>query len=118
MRRLLFSLVVALGMAACASSTSPTPTLNGSWTGSDANTALSLTLTQTGTQVTGTGQLVSGGTYPLTVTGTVAAPAFSLTMTPGQFAPVAYTGSLSHDTLKGRLNGSGIDDESITLTRQ
>ncbi|MGH7647106.1 MAG: hypothetical protein ACREND_03235 [Gemmatimonadaceae bacterium] len=118
MRRPLVSIVIALGMAACGSSTSPAPTLNGSWTGSDPNSSLSLTLTQSGTQVTGTGQLVSGTTYPLTVTGIVAEPAFSLSMTPGQFAPVTYTGSLSHDSLTGRLNGSGFDNESITLARQ
>jgi hypothetical protein len=105
-------------MAACGSSTSPAPALNGSWTGTAQDVALSVTLTQSGTQVTGTGQLVSGETFPVTVTGTFAAPGFALTLTPDQFVPVTYTGSISHDTLTGHLNGSGFDNQSLTLTRQ
>lgn len=79
---------------------------------------MSLTLSQTGTSVSGTGSISGGGnTIPLTASGTYVAPDLSLTLSSDGFQPTSYTGSLSHGTITGTLNGSGFNNASMTLTR-
>ncbi|HVX41971.1 MAG TPA: hypothetical protein VHB25_20585 [Gemmatimonadaceae bacterium] len=80
---------------------------------------MTLTLSQDGSQVTGSGQINSGGTaVALTANGTFAAPSVSLNLSATGFEAMNYTGSLSGNTIAGTINGSGFSNLNLTLTRQ
>lgn len=118
MRRPFFSLLVALAIVGCGSSTSPDASVAGSWSGSSGGIDMSLTLSQHNRAVTGTGQLSGGSnSIALTASGTYVEPAVSLTLSASGYQSTEFTGSLSHGTITGYLNGSGFTNMSMTLTR-
>lgn len=79
---------------------------------------MSLTLQQAGTQVTGYGSLTGpGGVAALTVTGSLTAPSFSLTIESAGYPWLNFAGTVNGKTMVGTLNGSGVTNVSVTLTR-
>jgi hypothetical protein len=69
--------------------------------------------------VTGNGTFrFPGSANALTVTGTYLPPALSLTLqTPG-FEDTNLSATVEKDRMRGTLNGSGFQNESVTLARQ
>ena len=125
MRTLTAVLLLALApvLAACGdSSTEPrTPSASGTWTGVVNGGTFTLTLAeQNGGTLTGAGSLQgSGGAVSVTVTGTHVHPSISLTIKSTGFEDLNYTGQFVNDNaISGNLNGSGFNNETLTLMRQ
>lgn len=125
MRTLTAVLLLALApvLAACGdSSTGPkTPSASGTWTGVMTVGTVTLTLVeQDGGTITGAGNLQgSGGAVSVTVTGTHVHPSITLTMQSTGFKDMNYTGQFVNDNaISGNLNGSGFNNETLTLMRQ
>ena len=82
-----------------------------------------LTLSDSDGAVTGSGTMFENGVpLSLSVVGTAANGTFSLTISRVGHAPFTYTGSVrvtgSATTLVGVGNGSGFQNQPITLTKQ
>lgn len=96
--------------------------VTGTYSGSNQGVTVTLTLTESGGTVTGSGTIVEGAnTFPVTVAGTFNAPNVNLTLTSAQLqAPIQLTGTVSNDgrTINGTMNGSGLNNFTITLTLQ
>jgi hypothetical protein len=92
----------------------------GPWQGTLINAALTMTLSETGGVISGTGNIIFGGTQalPLTYTGTYTAPNITITATPAGFQPFTITAVVSLTSMVGKINGSGFVNESLTLTKQ
>jgi hypothetical protein len=134
MRRLLrLVLLGALGTATAAStcdegspdkSIAPSiPSLTGTWAGVMERLTMRLTLSERDGSVTGSGTMFESGVpRSLSVAGTVANGAFSLTISRAERAPFIYTGSIqvtgAATTMVGVGNGSGFQNEPMTLTKQ
>ena len=98
-------------------------TLNGIWQGPIDHLTMRLTLTESNGSVTGSGTMLENGvSFALSVSGTSSNGAFSLTIAEVEHAPFTYTGNLqaseSATTLVGVANGSGFQNQPITLTKQ
>ena len=118
MRKLVTVSLAALSIACGGDSTELKPTIAGTWTGIAVAATLTLTLQQAGTQVTGNGSLTGpGGSAALTVTGSYTAPSFSLTLDSPGYTPLNYAGTVNGKTMVGTLNGTGVTNVSVTLTR-
>ena len=123
MRRRIAIALIALSVFGCGSdSLAPVTTVDGEWFGVQNGYSLSLTLTQTPAgAVTGTA-LVAGtsGVTDATVSGTFNFPTLLLTITPPNFEPVIYSGTMSQASAKidGKLNGSGFSNLVINLAKR
>lgn len=94
--------------------------IEGSWSGSTSGGGnFNLTLAQDGSDITGSGSASGeGGSASLDVTGTRSGTSISLVMTSSGFADLNYSGTIeSSTTINGTLNGSGFQDEPLTLTK-
>jgi len=123
MRRRIAIALIALSVFGCGSdSLAPVTTVDGEWFGVQNGYSLSLTLTQTPAgAVTGTA-LIAGtsGVTDATVSGTFNLPTLLLTITPPNFEPVIYSGTMSQASAKidGKLNGSGFSNLVINLAKR
>jgi len=123
MRRRIAIALIALSVLGCGSdSLAPVTTVDGEWYGVQNGYSLSLSLTQTPAgAVTGTA-LVAGtsGVADATVSGTFNFPSLFLTITPPNFEPFIYTGTMSQTSAKidGKLNGSGFSNLVINISKR
>ena len=95
------------------------PKIDGVWSGSSTGVSYSMTVVENDKMVTGSATIiVTGGSIALTVTGTHAHPSVALTLNAAGFQPFSFNGSFETDDLiTGLLNGSGFDNEQISLLR-
>lgn len=95
------------------------PTIDGRWSGSSAGTNYSMTVTERDKTVTGSATISApSGSIALTVTGSHAHPAVSLTLSATGYESFNFTGNFeTEDLITGRLNGSGFVNEQISLLR-
>ncbi len=96
------------------------PNIEGVWSGSNAVVTFSMTVVENNKTVTGTGTITgsTGGFLALTVTGTHVHPSVALTLSSPGFLPFSFNGSFETDDLiTGLLNGSGFNNEQISLLR-
>lgn len=120
MRRCIAALVLAVTLAACGDDGGPSiPSASGTWSGGVGSATLTLTLTEDDGAVTGAGSLAGpGGSIALTAQGTHAHPSMSLTLTSQGFEDLNFQGEfVDDDSVDGRLNGSGYQNDAITLRR-
>lgn len=94
--------------------------VTGSYSGSSQGLTLSMTLTQSGTSVSGSGQIIAGEVYPVSVSGSFNAPNVNLTLANPQLAPITLQGTVSNDgrSINATLNGAGLENLAITLNLQ
>ena len=94
--------------------------VTGTYAGTGNNFTLTLTLTETSGAVTGSGTINVGQSVPLTVSGTFNAPNVNLTLSNPQFDPIQLTGTVSDNgsSINATLNGSGFNNEAVTLNLQ
>lgn len=93
----------------------------GSWTGSTAGVNVTMTLSGAGSTVSGSGSVSGpGGNLAMQVSGTRAFNDLTLTITfEEDFEPATFTGTVqSSTTISGTLDGSGFDNDALTLTKQ
>lgn len=119
MRRL--SLMIAcstLLLTGCSSPTEGDGTVNGEWSASEFGFAVTTDLTQVGTIVSGNGTINSVyGNYAFTVTGTFISPNLSATLSAPGRESITFAGTLDGNSLDGTLNGHGLSNYAVTLTR-
>jgi len=118
----LLALSVLAALLACGGSpAAPKPvSLTGTWIGTSATGTWNLTLSEAADHsISGSGTVQSGGTsIAVTVTGTHADPAVSLTLASSGFADTNYSAHLTSATeMSGTLNGSGFSNEVLVLDR-
>jgi|SRR4051812_14164862 hypothetical protein len=122
MRRLFAIALVALSLGCGDDTLSPVMTVDGQWTGVQNGYSLSLSLTQATTgEVTGTALIASTAfVADASVAGTFVYPNLTVTITPNGFVPVQYSGTMSatQATIDGRLNGSGITNLQVTVSKR
>lgn len=120
MRRLL--IVALLAAAACGKDLlEPVTVVDGRWTGIQNGYSMSLSMSQAGTSVTGIVSLGGlGGSLDGTVTGTFTFPNVALTLSFDGLQDATYTGTMSQSSAKidGSLNGSGLTNVQISVTKQ
>jgi hypothetical protein len=101
-----------------------TNSLTGTWQGPIVDLTMRLVLTEaSGGTVTGTGTMTQNGVpFTLSVTGTTGTNGtFSLNIAEVQHEPFTFSGSVTSGnprTMTGVGNGSGLINQSITLTKQ
>lgn len=100
-----------------------TRSLNGTWAGAIEHLTMRITLSERDGSVTGSGTMFENGVpFSLSVAGTFTNGAFSLTISEVEHAPFTYTGNIqvngSVTTMVGVGNGSGFQNQPITLTKQ
>jgi hypothetical protein len=123
MRRRFAIALFAISILGCGSDAlGPVTTVDGDWFGVQNGYSLSLTLTQTPAGEVSGNALVAGtsGVTDAVVTGTFAFPTLLLTITPPNFEPVLYTGTMSQTSAKidGKLNGSGFSNLVINIQKR
>lgn len=113
-------LILAVALASCKEPTAPTPTVNGSWSGTVGAQRITVTMGQTGATVTGSGTMTGTprGTLAMSVTGTYAHPSLSITLSNAMVQPLNFTATQSAGTLRGSLQGSGFNGETLILVKQ
>lgn len=96
--------------------------VNGGWVGTIADApdnVLEWTLEDTNGRISGRGSFSnSAATVELSVEGTFSSPNLTLTLTSQAFNDFTFTGTVSEEFMKGRLNGSGFVNREVTLTRR
>jgi hypothetical protein len=123
MRRLFAIAFMAISILGCGNDAlGPVTTVDGEWFGVQNGYSLSLSLAQTAAgEVTGNA-LVAGtsGVTEAAVVGTFNFPTLVLTITPPNFEPVIYTGTMSQASAKidGKLNGSGFSNLVINISKR
>jgi hypothetical protein len=121
MRRLLVG-VLAVICLGCQGDLGPVMTVDGRWAGEQNGFSFSMNLTQDASgNVSGSALIADvGGLTNATVTGTLAFPALSLTLTAPDLPPVSYIGTMSQTSAKifGKLNGAGANNVEVDVTKQ
>ncbi|HEX8390955.1 MAG TPA: hypothetical protein VF665_01255 [Longimicrobium sp.] len=128
-RRAFLSFAICLVLAGCGSGDGPTEPaaktskLDGEWRGKLDNATLYLRLTENaaGTFVVGNGNLSVVPTFlDLRVaSSSYTHPDLSMVLSSPGYEPLNFTGQrVSDDVIKGKVNGSGYRDASVTLTRE
>ena len=95
----------------------------GSWSGTLSGGAiegdLEWGLEDSGGEISGNGSLSTlVRTAPLTIAGTFTPPSLTLTIQSEGFEDFTFSGTVSEESMKGRLNGSGFNNRTVTLDRQ
>jgi PKD repeat protein len=100
------------------------PSMSGTWQGTfdldGSQVTTNMILTESGGSVSGSGAFqTSGGSLAFTVTGTHPHPTVALTLMASGFEDTNYSGTFTgNNTVAGALNGSGFNDEPLTINRQ
>jgi hypothetical protein len=102
----------------CSSPTEVTTTLDGTWRTAVTGLQVVVHLVQDGTQVSGTGTV----TYftlseEFTVAGSHVGPSVDLTLVNDTYGTMTYVGSRDGKVITGVLNGPGVSNYPIPLTR-
>lgn len=130
MRRSALTLSLALALAACGSSTAPEeppPSVSGTWSGTGSSGlllyTLTLSLTESSTgRISGTGTLSAPGfdTFSLTVrNGAHGHPDVLVALFTPDHIDVNYSGRFVEDhRIEGLVNGSGFNNDPLTISRQ
>ena len=130
-RSAFLSFVICLALAGCGGGdgpTEPTPAaktskLDGAWRGKvdEATLYLRLAETTTGTAVGGIGNISAVPTFlDLRVTSSsYTHPDLYMVLSSPGYEPLSFSGQrMSDNVIKGKVNGSGYRDVSVTLTRE
>ncbi len=119
MRTLVRSSVALLSLALMGCLFGGDPKIDGVWSGSSTGVSYSMTVAEIDKTVTGSATITTASvSIPLTVTGTHAHPAVALTLSAAGYQPFSFNGSFeTNDLITGRLNGSGFNNEEISLLR-
>ena len=123
MRRRIAIALIAISVLGCGSdSLAPVTTVDGDWFGVQNGYSLSLALVQTTAGAVSGNALIAGtsGVTEAGVSGTFTFPTLVLTITPPNFEPVIYTGTMSQASAKidGKLNGSGFSNLVINISKR
>lgn len=120
-------LLFALLIAACGGDDAAAPkdiVVTGEWAGragaGNGVFDIEITMTETEGSVSGTGRFVAAGAVvaAFTLSGTHTFPEVALTIVATGFQDALFTGSFTGDnTITGQLNGSGFENEPVTVTR-
>lgn len=88
-------------------------------TGDAQEGVLEWTLQDTDGDISGSGSLSTAtDTVALTIEGTFSPPNLSLTVSPQGFDNFTFFGTVGEESMKGRLNGAGFVNRTVTLDRQ
>ena len=69
--------------------------------------------------ISGNGSLsTTNDMVPLTIEGTYSAPNLTLAIHPQGFEDISFSGTVGGGSMKGRLNGAGFINRTVTLDRQ
>lgn len=128
-RRAFLSFAICLVLAGCGGGDGPTEPaaktskLDGEWRGKvdQANLYLRLTENSAGTFVVGTGTISVVPTYLAlrVASSSYTHPDLSMVLSSEGYAPLYFSGQrMSDNVIKGKVNGSGYSDASVTLTRE
>jgi hypothetical protein len=80
---------------------------------------LEWTLQDTGGDISGNGSFsTTTDATALTIEGTYSAPNLTLTIHSQMFNDFSFSGTVGEASMKGRLNGSGFMNRTVTLDRQ
>jgi hypothetical protein len=91
----------------------------GTITGGAQEGALEWTLQETGGDISGNGSFsTTTDAAALTIEGTYSAPNLTLTIHSQMFNDFSFSGTVGEASMKGRLNGSGFMNRTVTLDRQ
>jgi hypothetical protein len=95
----------------------------GAWagiiTGDAQEGTLEWSLQDTDGDISGEGTLSTATeAVPLTIVGTFSPPNLTLTVSPEGFVDFSFFGTVSAESMKGRLNGAGFINRTVTLDRQ
>jgi hypothetical protein len=124
LRNALVALYAAIAVACSGGDkgTGPNQSIAGRWAGSvEGGASMSLSLRQSGQTVTGDGTLSAPGTsIPLNVDGTFypSTSTYSLTLKSALYVPAVFSGKVSGDVMTGHLDGSGLTNAAVSLSRQ
>ena len=126
MRSLLVAgmVILAVGCGGESSATQVVPpakeVIAGTWTGGATGHTFDITVVESNGIITGNGTWARPGfaTVAVTVQGTYSSPAAVMTLTPSSIAAVNLSGNVKDRVLDGRLNGSGFNNEPVTLVRR
>ena len=121
MRRLGWTLIAGLTAACAGSTAAPAPDLSGTWMGRLAGgDQFILRISDVAQQIDGTGRIradTADAGLPLTVVGSHRQPDFALTLISPGFRAAGFSGTVTATELRGTLNGSGFQHDSLVLTR-
>lgn len=112
-----YAALMALTALLAAGSVVPSQNVSGVWTGSSGGISVTAELAQFGTAVSGTGTVTAWGTYPFLLTGLFIKPSLSATLEAEGYDDMHFSGVLDGNTLVGTLNGNGLVNYAVTLTR-
>jgi len=126
MRTPSISVLLTLAALGCggADGTEPGDSLaSGSWvgiiTGDAQEGVLEWTLQDTGGRISGNGSLsTTSDAVALTIEGTYSVPNLILAIHPEGFEDIDFSGTVGEASIKGRLNGAGLKNRTVTLDRQ
>ena len=80
---------------------------------------LEWTLQDTGGDISGSGRISTAtASVDLTIVGTFSPPNLTLTVSPQGVEDFSFFGNVGEDFMKGRLNGAGFVNRTVTLDRQ
>ena len=126
MRFAFAGVLLTLALLACGSDggTEPDESLaEGTWVGTITGDAqegvLHWSLQDTNGDISGSGSLsTTNDAVALTIEGTFSAPTLTLTIHPQGFEDISFSGMVGGGSMKGRLNGAGFMNRTVTLDRQ
>jgi hypothetical protein len=126
MRLALGAVLVALALTGCGSDEGHEPDnseAEGTWagiiTGDAQEGSLEWTLQDTDGGISGNGSLSTAtASVALTIEGTFSPPNLTLTVSPQGVEDFSFFGTVGETSMKGRLNGAGFVNRTVTLDRQ
>lgn len=109
--------LLALALSGCLFGSDPK--LEGTWSGSNAGVNYSMTVTENDKTISGSATIIAAdASISLTVVGSHVHPTVSLMLSAAGFESFTFAGAFETDDLiTGRLNGSGFQNEQISLLR-
>ncbi len=126
MRLALGAILVALALTGCGGDSGNEPdnsAAEGVWagiiTGDAQEGSLEWTLQDTDGEISGNGSLSTAtASVALTIEGTFSPPNLTLTVSPQGYEDFSFFGTVGETSMKGRLNGAGFVNRTVTLDRQ
>jgi hypothetical protein len=126
MRPALGGVLLALALIACGDDGGNQPDVSeaeGAWAGTITGDAqegnLEWTLQDTDGDISGNGSLSTAtAAVALTIEGIFSPPNLTLTVSPEGVEDFSFFGTVGEESMKGRLNGAGFVNRTVTLDRQ